>query len=128
MNKTRNAQTSKHSVDKATPSSPAFGERMGPTATLPSDFLNQVSGVGFSLCPSTINCQLSLLCLERAREIESDILNRLDRLLLSSNPAKNSLETLFIVYTTLTLLMDAYESWAISFQVRIISGASMTLN
>jgi hypothetical protein len=72
---------------------------------------------GLASCPTAINCQLSLLCYERARELECDILVGLQMLLVEPNAKKNSSETLFVAYTVLTVLMDAYESYAISFQV-----------
>ena len=72
---------------------------------------------GLASCPTAINCQLSLLCYERARELEHDILVGLRMLLVEPNAKKNSSETLFVTYTVLTVLMDAYESYAISFQV-----------
>jgi hypothetical protein len=72
---------------------------------------------GLSTCPTAIRCQLSLLCYERARELERDILVGLQMLLVEPNAKKNSSETLFVVYYVLTVLMDAYESYAISFKV-----------
>jgi hypothetical protein len=70
-----------------------------------------------SPCPTAINCQLSLLCYERARELEHEILVGLQKLMVEPSARQNSLETIFVVYIVLTLLMDAYESYATSFQV-----------
>lgn len=72
---------------------------------------------GISSCPTAINCQLSLLCYERAREIEHEILSSLQKLMLAPSAKENGSETVFVVYIVLTLMMDAYESYAISFQV-----------
>jgi hypothetical protein len=72
---------------------------------------------GISSCPTAINCQLSLLCYERARELEDEILAGLQKLMVEPNTKNNGLENVFVAYTALTLLMDAYESYAISFQV-----------
>jgi hypothetical protein len=72
---------------------------------------------GMSSCPTAINCQLSLLCYERARELEHEILTGLQKLMVEAGAKNNGLEDVFVAYTALTLLMDAYESYAISFQV-----------
>jgi hypothetical protein len=72
---------------------------------------------GLSSCPTAISCQLSLLCYERARELEHDILVGLQMLLVEPNAKKNSSEAFFVAYSVLTVLMDAYESYAISFKV-----------
>jgi hypothetical protein len=70
-----------------------------------------------SPCPIAINRQLSLLCCERIRELEHDILAELQKLTSNMNATKTSSETIFVVYYVLTLLMDAYESLAMSFEV-----------
>jgi len=73
---------------------------------------------GLSSCPTAINCQLSLLAYERTRELEVDILSGLHKLIFEQGATGHTVETLFIIYTVLTLLMDAYESYAIAFEVR----------
>jgi hypothetical protein len=72
---------------------------------------------GISSCPTAINCQLSLLCYERARELEHEILSSLQKLMVAPSAKENGSETVFVVYIVLTLMMDAYECYAISFQV-----------
>src|SRR4051794_38256849 len=51
---------------------------------------------GISSCPTAINCQLSLLCWERARELEHDILVDLQKLIFDPSAKKNDSETLFV--------------------------------
>lgn len=71
---------------------------------------------GISMCPPAINVQISLLCQERARELEHNILAKLQRLMFDS-ASTHGPGTIFAIYTCLTLLMDAYESYAMSFEV-----------
>lgn len=52
---------------------------------------------GLSSCPIAINCQLSLLCYERTRELKHDILAGLQMLFVEPNAKKNSSETLFCI-------------------------------
>jgi hypothetical protein len=72
---------------------------------------------GISSCPTAIHCQLSLLCYERAKELEHDILLDLQKLLCDPSAKESRLRTIFIIYISLTLLMDAYESYEILFLV-----------
>ena len=72
---------------------------------------------GISSCPTTINCQISLLCYERSRELEDDILSSLQKFIFEAGRANPGFEALFVIYTVLTLLMDAYESYAIAVSV-----------
>ncbi|KAE9364795.1 hypothetical protein N431DRAFT_489275 [Stipitochalara longipes BDJ] len=72
---------------------------------------------GISSCPIAINSQLSLLCLERAREIEHDILAGLQTLMFGQH--KNTTidaERLFVPYISLALMMDAYEKFLTRFE------------
>jgi hypothetical protein len=86
---------------------------------LGEDFLSrfvQDKENGISVCPPAIQVQISLLCQERARELEHDILAGLQKLIFDSTTTLGP-GTIFALYTCLTLLMDAYESYAMSFEV-----------
>lgn len=83
---------------------------------------------GLSTCPPIINTQLSLLCQERSRQLEHDILLQLQYLLFNPEISKPTFGDIYAIYTVLTLLMDAYESYAIEFKVRtttLFSGAEV---
>lgn len=71
---------------------------------------------GISTCPAAISCQLSLLCLERAREIEHDLLADLQTLIFGQNHSVSETERLFIAYISLALMMDAYEKYLTAFE------------
>jgi hypothetical protein len=71
---------------------------------------------GISSCPAAIICQLSLLCLERAREIEHDILVDLENLFFNRNENCSGVEAIFFAYISLALMMDAYEKYLTQFE------------
>jgi hypothetical protein len=69
-----------------------------------------------SECPTAINSQIRLLCHELARELETDILGAIDELVFKLKAARTDLETVFVVYASFTVMMDAYECFAIIFE------------
>ncbi|KAN0099901.1 hypothetical protein V8E51_013676 [Hyaloscypha variabilis] len=71
---------------------------------------------GISSCPAAIRCQLSLLCFERARELEHDLLVGLQTLLLSQRQPISDAERLFVAYISLALMTDAYEKYLAQFE------------
>ncbi|PMD29607.1 hypothetical protein L207DRAFT_538785 [Hyaloscypha variabilis F] len=71
---------------------------------------------GISSCPAAIRCQLSLLCFERARELEHDVLIGLQTLILSQTQPISDAERLLVAYISLALMMDAYEKYLAQFE------------
>ena len=72
---------------------------------------------GLSSCPTAINVQLSLLACERAREVEHEIFASIQKIMFSQARENIDFESFMAVYCTLTLMVDAYESYAIAFEV-----------